>query len=150
MANKDGKMNVKPYEHKVNYYETDKMSVTHHSNYIRFMEEARVDFLDQIGWGYDKIEAEGIISPTLSITCNYKKSTTFPQVITVYTGVEKLSAAKLFLCYEMKVNGEVVSTGTSSHCFLGTDGRPIFIEKKYPELYKLLKELEAENTIVVK
>lgn len=32
------------YIHKVNYYETDKMGITHHSNYIRFMEEARMDF----------------------------------------------------------------------------------------------------------
>ena len=29
------------FERKVNYYETDKMGITHHSNYIR-MEEARV------------------------------------------------------------------------------------------------------------
>ena len=28
------------YKHKVKYYETDKMGITHHSNYIRFMEEA--------------------------------------------------------------------------------------------------------------
>jgi acyl-CoA thioester hydrolase len=141
---------IKPYSHKINYYETDKMSVTHHSNYIRYMEEARVDFLDQIGWGYDKIEAAGIISPTLSVTCNYKKSTTFPQTIVLYTGVEKLTAVKLFLCYEMKVDGELVSTGTSSHCFLGTDGKPLLIEKQFPELYKILKQLEFENTIHVR
>ena len=29
------------YERKINYYETDKMGVVHHSNYIRFLEEAR-------------------------------------------------------------------------------------------------------------
>ena len=34
-----------PYCHKVQYYETDRMGVTHHSNYIRWMEEARVDLL---------------------------------------------------------------------------------------------------------
>ena len=46
------------YKHKVHYYETDKMGITHHSNYIRFMEEARVDFLSQIGFPFDKIEEE--------------------------------------------------------------------------------------------
>ena len=46
---------MKPYIHKVQYYETDKMGITHHSNYIRWMEEARVDFMEQIGWGYDKM-----------------------------------------------------------------------------------------------
>ena len=46
----------KGYNHTVQYYETDKMGITHHSNYIRWMEEARVDFLKQIGWDYDKLE----------------------------------------------------------------------------------------------
>lgn len=35
---------MEPYLHKVQYYETDKMGIVHHSNYIRWMEEARVDF----------------------------------------------------------------------------------------------------------
>ena len=29
------------YERKINYYETDKMGIVHHSNYIKFLEEAR-------------------------------------------------------------------------------------------------------------
>ena len=36
---------MKTYIHKVKYYETDKMGITHHSNYVRFMEEARISFL---------------------------------------------------------------------------------------------------------
>ena len=30
------------YCHTVKYYETDRMGFTHHSNYVRWMEEARV------------------------------------------------------------------------------------------------------------
>ena len=30
----------KGYNHTVQYYETDKMGITHHSNYIRWMEKA--------------------------------------------------------------------------------------------------------------
>ena len=41
---------VAEYIHKVQYYETDKMGVTHHSNYLRIMEEARTDFLEKIGY----------------------------------------------------------------------------------------------------
>lgn len=46
---------MKPYIHKVQYYETDKMGITHHSNYVRWMEEARIEFLDQIGWSYVRV-----------------------------------------------------------------------------------------------
>ena len=53
------------YKHKVQYYETDKMGITHHSNYIRWMEEARIDFLSRIGWDYKSMEDSGIISDAL-------------------------------------------------------------------------------------
>ena len=37
------------YKHKVRYYETDKMGITHHSNYIKFMEESRVEWMNNMG-----------------------------------------------------------------------------------------------------
>ena len=55
-----------PYRHRVNYYETDKMGVTHHANYIHWMEEARIAFLDQLGWPYDKLEELGEIFQPMS------------------------------------------------------------------------------------
>ena len=45
-------------KHEVQYYETDRMGITHHSNYVRWMEEARTFFLREIGWPYEKIEEE--------------------------------------------------------------------------------------------
>ncbi len=38
------------YERKINYYETDKMGIVHHSNYIRYLEEARCEYLKKIGF----------------------------------------------------------------------------------------------------
>ena len=132
---------IKPYLHKVNYYETDKMGITHHSNYIRFMEEARVDFLDQLGWSFIKLEEEGITSPVISVEGVFKKSTTFPQIIEVEVGIEKLSAAKLTFSYEFTCEGEVVFVGKSTHCFLDTRGIPVLIEKRYPEFHAELKRI---------
>ncbi len=59
------------------YYETDQMAVIHHSNYIRRFEESRIDFLEQIGLGYDKLEAGGILIPVLGVSCEYKSSVNF-------------------------------------------------------------------------
>jgi len=137
--------NMKTYTHKVNYYETDKMGITHHSNYIRFMEEARISFLEQIGWNFDRLEAEGIGSPVISLTANYKKTTKFPDVINIEIYVEKLSAFKLTFGYIFTVNEEVVFTGTSSHCFLDEKG-PVMLEKRYPEMFAQFKEqIKEEN-----
>ena len=40
------------YERTINYYETDKMGIVHHSNYIRFLEEARCYKLKKMGMPY--------------------------------------------------------------------------------------------------
>ena len=39
---------MKPYEYKAQYYETDQMGIIHHSNYIRWLESARIDYLEQL------------------------------------------------------------------------------------------------------
>ena len=36
------------YSRIINYYETDKMGIVHHSNYIRFLEEARSRWLEAL------------------------------------------------------------------------------------------------------
>ena len=69
--------------HRVQYYETDRMGVTHHSNYIRFMEEARVAYLEQLGFPYAELERRGVISPVTAVNCKYLATTTFDDRITV-------------------------------------------------------------------
>lgn len=131
---------MKPYIHKVQYYETDKMKLTHHSNYIRIMEEARLYFLEQIGWPYYKFEENGIISPVVSITCDYKKTTTYPDVIEVMVKVIQVKMLKFKLGYTMTVKDNVVCQATSTHCFLNKNAKPVAINKNYPQMYEALIE----------
>ena len=133
---------MEKYTHTVQYYETDKMGIVHHSNYIRWMEEARVDFLRQIGWDCDKLEDNGIASPVIGVTCDYKISTKFPEKIDIDVSVKEFKGVKLFLEYKMtNASGSIVCSGTSSHAFLNTEGKPIRMKQEYPELYSLLNEL---------
>lgn len=127
-----------PYKHTIQYYETDKMGITHHSNYIRFMEEARIHFLKEAGWPYNKLEEEGVISPVVSVTCDYKKTTTFPDELEIAVAVLEVSPVKFKLEYTMTVSEKVVCTATSTHCLLSKDGRPISIPKQYPGFYDTL------------
>lgn len=134
------------YIHTVQYYETDKMGITHHSNYIRWMEEARVDFLSQIGWEFAKLEAMGIVSPVLSVTCDYKYPTKFSDKVYITVSVKEFKGVKLFLDYEMKnEEGKVVCVGTTSHAFLNTDGMPIRMKREFPELYETLSSLIVQD-----
>lgn len=129
------------YVHKVHYYETDRMGITHHSNYIRWMEEARVDFLDQAGWGFDRMEEEGIVSPVIHVDCDFKKTTTFQDVVEIMVHIEEYNGVKMKIAYEMSCRGEQVAVGHSGHCFLDHDGRPIRMKKSFPELDQMFREM---------
>ena len=126
------------YKHEVKYYECDRMGVTHHSNYVRFMEEARVDYLDQLGYGFEKIEAEGVFSPVVSVQCNYKSPTTFKDVIDITVTIGKVSEMKFEFLYEMRVGNKIVCTAQSMHCFI-ENGRPVAIFKRLPELFNAIQ-----------
>ncbi len=130
------------YTHKVHYYETDKQGITHHSNYIRIMEEARVHALEQMGFSYERMEQDGVYSPVMSVTCDYKRPTTFADIIEVKISVAELSQLKAKFAYTMTSNGKIVCQATSLHCFLNSAGRPIVISERFPQFYAALESMK--------
>ena len=115
------------------------MGITHHSNYVRWMEEARIDLLDQIGWPLERIEKTGVAGPIVSVECRYKKPTTFPETITVFVCIEEIRGAILKLDYKM-VNemGATVFEGKSENCFTDERGKVLRLDRRMPELYQAL------------
>lgn len=134
---------MKPYEHRVQYYETDQMGIVHHSNYIRWFEEARTFVLEKIGCGYKKMEEGGIISPVLSVSAEYRSMTHYSDIVLIRTKVESYNGIKMQLSYTItdKETGEVRCTGESRHCFLNAEGRPLSLKRSYPEIHSLLEKM---------
>ena len=130
------------YTHKVHYYETDKQGITHHSNYIRIMEEARVHALEQMGFSYERMEQDGVYSPVIAVSCDYKRPTTFADIIEVKISVAELSQLKAKFAYTMTSNGKIVCQATSLHCFLNSAGRPIVISERFPQFYAALESMK--------
>ena len=98
------------------------------------MEEARIDFMDRLGFPYAKMEAEGIISPVLEISCKYKKGCTFGDKIAISVTVESFSGVKMTLAYDMRnQNGEVVCLARSEHAFVKKDGHIARMKKEMPD-----------------
>ena len=120
------------------------MGITHHSNYVRIMEEARVDYLDRLGYGFDKIEADGVVSPVVSVDCKFKSPTTFKDVIEVEVFISHLSEMKFDFTYIMRKDGRLVCEGHSVHCFT-ENGRPVQIAKRLPELYDRINKVFGQE-----
>lgn len=137
-----------PYEWKVQYYETDQMGIVHHSNYIRWFESARIDYMDQMGIPYKKMEEAGIISPVLTASCEYRKMTHFGDTVQIIPEIKAYNGIRLVLAYRVvdKATGEVNAVGETSHCYLNRDGKLVTLKKAAPEtdavFRKYLKEQE--------
>jgi len=131
-----GDIHIRPYEHRAKYYETDQMGIIHHSNYIRWMEEARMDLMEQIGLNYKQMEEMEIISPVLSVSCEYHSMVHFDDTVVIEAKIIKYNGIKMEVEYRMtdKETGELRTTGRSAHCFLNRAGRPISLKRSYPEL----------------
>lgn len=138
---------MEPYIRQAKYYETDQMGIIHHSNYIRWMEEARIDVLDQLGYPYRRFEEMGYMSPVLHAECDYKKSVRFGDEVKIIVSLQDFGKVKFTLRYDMynMTEGEVLSaSGTTTHCFLKKDGRPIMMNKEMKEFSETMEKLLGE------
>jgi len=136
-----------PYEHHAKYYETDQTGTIHHSNYVKWMEEARMDLLSQIGLGYKQMEELEIISPVISISVDFISIVHFDDTIVIETHLVKYDGLKMELEYVMydKKTGDRRATGRSCHCFLTRTGRPVSLKRMYPELDTKFFEFKENN-----
>ena len=147
VAGSEEPIRVHAYEHHAKYYETDQMGIIHHSNYVKWMEEARMDLLEQMGLNYKQMEEMEIISPVLSIELNYRSMVHFDDVVVIETRITRYNGVKLDLEYTMcdKETGEVRVTAKSSHCFLNRSGTPISLKRSYPEIDTKFFEFKGED-----
>lgn len=141
------------YEHRVSYYETDRMGIVHHSNYIRWFEDARVDFLEKVGFSYDKMESMGVMIVVLGVACEYKNSARFGDRIVVIPKISEFNGFKMTVSYRVikKDNGLLLATGETKHCFTDLQLKPIRTKKLYPDIFKVFNDyigvdLDREET----
>ena len=131
------------FERKVNYYETDKMGVVHHSNYIRYMEEARCSWLEKMDMPFSLMEEKGITIPVLGVECNYKYHATFGDTIVVNTFIKEYSGVRMTVGYKMvdKNTGKELLNGETRHCFTDKNLKPINLKKYAPEFSNKFQRL---------
>lgn len=130
------------YEHQAKYYETDQMGIIHHSNYIRWMEEARMEFMKDTGFSYAAMEKMGIISPVTHVDCDYKSMTGFDETVVIGIKVTRYNGVRLCFEYEIcdKETGKVRALANSAHCFLNREGRPVSLKRSCPQADRLFEK----------
>jgi len=135
------------YSHKVHYYETDQMQIVHHSNYIRWFEEARTHLMDEIGFSYKRMEDEGIVIPVLGVNAEYKTMSRFGETVEIEATVRQFTGVKMIVAYVVrdKETQDIRAVGETKHAFLDKETyRPISLKRKHTELFDLFSEMMEE------
>lgn len=139
-------MKILPYVRKVQFYETDQMGIVHHSNYIRWFEEARVDYMEKLGFGYEKANELGIDFAVLNVSCEYKSMVRFGEHVKIYVTISTLEPMKMSISYKVldKEDSVLRALGTSYHCSYHREKcRPVSLEREIPELYNIFKNIKT-------
>ena len=86
-------------EHHVNFYDTDAMAVVHHSNYIRWFETGRVEYLRKYGITLGDMMEDGYVFPITEVRAKYVSPGRFDDVICIETRPKALTKAKMAFQY---------------------------------------------------
>lgn len=136
------------YKRKIHYYETDQMGIVHHSNYIRFFEEARVSYLEAIGYPYQKLEARNLFSPLTGVNCRYHAPLVFGDEILIIPRLSFFNGVRMHVSYTIKKADDtetLYASGETQHCFTNRSGRPVSLKKMATDVYTLFSSYVIEG-----
>lgn len=109
------------FEHKlrVEYHHTDQMGIVHHSNYIKFFEAARTEWLRAAGMTYAEMERRGVMMPIVDVHVKYRQPAYYDEVLSVSVFVDELPMARMIFRYEIRGgDGRDVASGTTTLGFI--------------------------------
>lgn len=121
----------------VRYHETDQMHFVHHSNYLKYFELARLEWLSNLQISYAEVESRGIFMPVVNASLKYIKPLIFGDNFSVTVILKKKPTATLEFDYKiLNQNKELISTGNTLLAFLSSDTKlpircPKFLLEKF-------------------
>ena len=114
------------YKRRVTFYETDGMKVVHHANYLKYFEEARVEYLRAGGLDLNELMEEGIVFPIVEVSVKYLKSACYDDTLLIRTYLRCVDRVRLDFDYEVvrESTGELLTTGAYGQYVHPYEDRP--------------------------
>ncbi len=99
------------------------MGVVHHSNYVRYLELARIEWMAEHHRPYRDYVAEERHFATTHVEVDYLKVVRFDEIVEIRVWLEWVRGASLRLAYEITSPSGVVATGATEHALVDLEGR---------------------------
>ena len=133
---------------RVIYADTDAMGIVYHTNYIKWFEVGRNEYLRELGYPYFRLESEKLWLPVTSVECLYKAPARYDDILEITAWMSELKAASLTMSYEIRKEetGELLVTGSTRHAITDDQMKPVRFKRYNPELYQLVTKAMEEIT----
>lgn len=109
--------------HRVGFFETDGMGIVHHSNYLRFCENARVAWLEEHDRAYTAWIAAGLHFAVTRVELDYQRPARFDDRLEITTWLEWVRGASLAMGYAITCRGTLLVQGRTEHASVDDAGR---------------------------
>ncbi|HLN23266.1 MAG TPA: acyl-CoA thioesterase [Patescibacteria group bacterium] len=125
---------------KAQFYDLDPMNVVWHGNYPRYLEQARCEVLDKIGYNYPQMQASGYLWPIVDMRLKYVRPVRFGQDIVVAATIVEVEH-RLKIDYRIRdlVTGEVLTKAHTVQVAVKADTGEMCLESP-PDLTDKLRE----------
>lgn len=70
---------------KIPFHDVDSMGVAWHGHYAKYLEVARCEFLDSLGYNYQEMRDSGYAWPVIEMQIKYVRPLVFDQIVRVVT-----------------------------------------------------------------
>lgn len=133
---------------RVRFCDTDMMGVVHHSNYIKYFELTRIEYLRRRGLNYASWTALGLHLPVISCHADFRTPAYLDDLLRVEARLSVLSRVKVGFEYRVsRMTDEgllEIATGSTLLACVGNDHRPIRMSKEAESLILSPEVLEGE------
>ncbi len=126
---------------RIQYYEVDPMGIAHHANYVKWMEEARLEFYKKAGFDWADMErCSGLMIPVLFQSVEYKHFLCFDDCVEIICRCDRFNGVKMNFSYVFRSQeGELLHAfGVTRHGFLDREFKPVSLRERYEEGYLAL------------
>lgn len=131
-------MNATTVRHRVPFYETDAMGIVHHANYVRYLELARIAWMDEYDRPYKEYVSDGFHFSTTRVEFDFKRPASFDDVVEVTTWLDWVRGVSLAMRYELRRGDDVLGLGSTEHALVDAEGRPTRISAEHRERLRRL------------
>jgi acyl-CoA thioester hydrolase len=124
---------------KVRFYELDPYDHVNHTNYFAYFETARIEYLNDMGWGLDVLKKQGWQFVVVEISARFLAAARYGEELTVHTWVEEVGRVKSTWRQTMLRGDEEVARVAVTAAFTDLEGRPRRLPPEFVEHMERLR-----------